>query len=109
MNVSVRIFNPTQTMRRICDNDRTRIFLAETCARYMDKFVPMDKGKLSKDYTCDPGKVIYSTVYARRQFYGTNFNFSRDMHPNATARWDKAVSPYKRQIANEVSIFIGRL
>lgn len=83
------------------------MFLAETCAKEMNPYVPMDTGMLSQNYITEPFKVTYTSVYAHRQFNGDGFNFSKEMHPLATSHWDKAmVSAKKTKIAKEVTDYI---
>lgn len=90
-------------------NDKVGMFLAETCAKYMDKFVPMDTGMLAQNFTVEPFVVTYTQPYAHYQFNGTNFNFSKDKHPNATARWDKAASrQHGKDIAMELEQYLNR-
>lgn len=90
-------------------NDRTQLFVAETCAKYMDKFVPMDSGTLAQSYTTEPKKVIYNAPYATHVYYGDWMRFQKEKHPLATARWDSAMkSAYGPQIAQEVTEFIRR-
>lgn len=39
------------------------------------------------------GRLVWNTPYARRQYYGTGFNFSHDKNPRAQALWyEKAKS-----------------
>ncbi len=36
------------------------------------------------------GEVVWRTDYARRQYYGVNFNHSKQLNPNACAKWFEA-------------------
>lgn len=36
------------------------------------------------------GLVVWKTPYARRQYYGIGFDHSKQLNPNATARWFEA-------------------
>lgn len=106
MKISVQIFNTKQTMDRIL-NERVGIFTAETCARYFNQYVPMEKGNLSQTYTTEPYKITYEMPYAHRIYTGTNFNFSKQQHPLATSYWDKAAyAAQKGNIAKEISDYI---
>lgn len=71
------------------------ILIAETAARYMNPYVPMDTGMLSGNYETGAdtisGFVIYNSPYAHYQYNGEGFNFSTEMHPLATDHWDKAM------------------
>ena len=74
MKVSLQIFNPQKTMARILD-DSVGIFAAETWARYINPYVPMRDGFLSQNYTTESNKIIYNQPYAKRNYYGDDFNF----------------------------------
>lgn len=66
------------------------------CAPY----VPMRTGNLSESgirgTTLGSGEIIYNAPYARKMYYGINFNFSKEAHPKACAQWfEKAKSEKK--------------
>ena len=83
-------------------------FVPETCARYFDKYVPYRAGDLSGTYTCQNYTIEYTMPYAKRQYYGDGFNFSRDKHPLATSHWDAAgMSAKGAQIAREIQSYIN--
>ncbi len=69
------------------------IAMAETSARYMNRFVPMQSGVLSQTYETGQdslgGFVRYVSPYAHYQYNGEGFNFSKEQHPLATDHWDK--------------------
>lgn len=71
------------------------MFLATEAASGMDQYVPYRDGALSGSATPEPFAVTYSTPYARKMYYGTDFKFSRQGHAKATAEWDKAYSAAK--------------
>ncbi len=52
-------------------NGDTQLFLANTCFRRMQKYVPFDTGTLSTTATVRAGSVTYEVPYAHRQ-YTTN-------------------------------------
>lgn len=65
-------------------------------------YVPMRSGNLMKSgqlgTTIGSGEVKYNAPYARRMYYGTNFNFSKDKHPQACAQWfEKAKATNKKK------------
>ena len=74
-------------------NDSAELMLAETSARYMNKYVPFRDGFLSQNYETgvdgEGGFVKYTSPYAHRQYNGTDFNFSKEQHPLATDHWDE--------------------
>ena len=53
------------------ENGDTQLFLANTCFRRMQKYVPFDTGALSTTVTIKPGSVTYELPYAYKQ-YTTN-------------------------------------
>lgn len=111
MGVSIKLvgFNADKTLKRLVDNDKVGLFMAETCARYMDKYIPMDTGMLSQNYEIKPFEVKYNQPYAHRMFYGTGLNFNKEKHPLATAHWDVVTQNAKSsQISKEVQSFIER-
>lgn len=92
-----QFFSWDKSVNRIVDdlgfNKPMNLALAETSARYMNPFVPMRDGFLSQTYTTGVddlgGYVDYTMPYARKQYNGKGFNFSKEMHPLATDHWDK--------------------
>ena len=81
-----------------------QLFLANTCFRRMQKYVPFLTGALSTTATVKPGKVIYEQPYARKQFY-TNKGKGR-----RGKRWDLAVKNNEKDIiAKEVENYAKKL
>lgn len=111
MAVTVRLegFNSQKTINRIVKNDRVGLFTAETTAKHMDKYVPADTLTLAQTRITRPWEIEFNQPYAHRVFVGTGFNFSKDVHPHATARWDIATEKNQgRKIASEITEFIKR-
>ncbi|MFJ8457275.1 minor capsid protein [Bacillus paramycoides] len=52
-------------------------------------FIPKDTGELERSSIrfskLGEGHIEYNTPYARRIYYGVNFDFSKDVNPNARA------------------------
>lgn len=110
MAFSVKININKGAVKRITGDRRVGIFTAESFAKHANPFVPMYTGALSQNYKTEPYKVTYTAPYARKMFYGTGFNFSKESHQLATARWDKATKTAKGNvIAKEVEEFIRRM
>lgn len=83
------------------------LFLANTCAKYMDPYVPYDTGTLASSYVCKPFRVEYITPYAERVYFGDNLNFSRDQHILASSHWDIPMkNARKNDIAKDVTSFL---
>ena len=65
-------------------------FAAEEWHRLYDPYVPMRTGMLKDIVTITPKQIEHTVPYARYQYNGTNFHFSKEQHPKASAQWDKA-------------------
>lgn len=65
--------------------------LTERVVKDSNYYVPKQTGNLegsslaNSDY--QGGKAIWATVYARRLYYNPQYNFSRDVNPNAGGLW----------------------
>lgn len=71
------------------------LFASNEWRKLYNPFVPMASGLLANDavqvYVEDGIGIIHHTVpYARRQYFGTTHNFSKEKHPLASAKWDDA-------------------
>lgn len=82
-----------QVVRDLGFSPQAELMLAETSARYMNKYVPFKDGFLSQNYETGvdavSGFVKYNQPYAHYQYNGIGFNFTTDYHPLATHHWDK--------------------
>lgn len=109
MKVKVDLSNVPRKIKSICSNPKVGLFLASTCERYMNPYVPMDTGTLSQDTTVEQFRVTYNQPYAHRMFEGTNLNFNKEKHPLATAHWEKAMEvARKNDIATDVTNYIRK-
>ena len=90
--------------------DRARYVLANQAMADMDQFVPLKSSALAGSAHLDVNhNIIYSTPYARAQFYGMihghpvkNYTQTAGRYP--TKRWDlKAKSLYGDEWANKVA------
>ena len=89
-------------------------FLDSEVLRCSAPYVPMrsvDGGTLMKSGTnatkLGSGQVVYNTPYARRMYYGVNYNFSQVKHPQACAQWfEKAKAVHKENWVNGVNKII---
>lgn len=60
----------------------------------MERFVPLRGGDLRGSSHVSGNQIIYNTVYARAQFYGSSYNkhrsfkFSKYTTPGTGPRWD---------------------
>lgn len=62
-------------------------------------FCPLKTGTLQKSAiigtVIGSGTVSWNTPYARRQYYGVDFDRSQDPNPNACAKWFEAAKARK--------------
>lgn len=94
-------------INKICTNRNLGLHLANTAAAGMDMYVPYLTGALSGSVKTAPFTVRYITPYARRMFYGEGFNFTKEQHPEASARWDrKYAEAYGKSLGREGTQFI---
>lgn len=73
------------------NNPTTMLALHNILAKRCDPYVPFLEGPLSQTVVVSSKGVTYIQPYARYQYKGEDFNFTRDKHPLASAYWDKAM------------------
>lgn len=99
-------------LNRSCNarlNEKAKLFAANEAFRLMTPYVPMDTGMLSQTVDVRPGEVHYKVPYANKQYNGENFNFSKEKHSLATARWDEAMTAARGEdLARAVNAYIKR-
>ena len=85
-------------------NGNTQLFLANTCFRRMQKYVPFDTGALSTTVTVKPGSVTYEQPYAHKQYTTNKGKGIRGKY------WDKKmVANEKDQLAKEVENYAKKM
>lgn len=86
------------------DGGNTQLFLANTCFRRMQKYVPFETGALSTTVTVKPGSVTYEQPYAHKQYTTNKGKGIRGKY------WDKKmVANEKGQVAKEVENYAKKL
>ena len=86
------------------ENGDTQLFLANTCFRRMQKYVPFDTGTLSTHATVRPGSVTYEEQYAHKQYTTNKGKGIRGKY------WDKImVSAEKELVAKEVEAYAKKM
>lgn len=68
------------------------LFAASEWHKLYQPYVPWRVGDLAQHVTLEPGQITHIAPYAKKCYEG-NFNFRKDKHPLATARWDEAAIP----------------
>lgn len=72
-------------------DDKTMLAIHNLFAKMCDPYVPFLEGPLSQTVEVMPQYVRYIQPYAHYQYTGDDFNFTKDYHPLASARWDQAM------------------
>ena len=85
-------FKADRTMERIKKDATFAIsWLTGRVRHDTEPFVPRDTGDLVRTARTHSdgltGELTYNTPYARRLYYGVNFNFSTDRNKQATHHW----------------------
>ena len=105
-NVRLVFYSPDATEARLRGClAKAQKWLDNEVLKDCQPFVPMRTGNLMNSgltgTTLGKGKVIYTAPYARRMYYGVNFHFSKDKHPQACAQWfEKAKAINKEKWLN---------
>lgn len=80
----------------------------------MERFVPLRDGDLRGSDHVSGNQIVYNTVYARAQFYGSSYNkhrsfkFSKYTTPGTGPRWDlKAKGMYGDKWADKGREVLG--
>lgn len=86
------------------EGGKTQLFLADTCFRRMQKYVPFETGTLSTHATVRAGSVTYEEQYAHRQYTTNKGKGIRGKY------WDKKmVNNEKDLIVKEVEAYAKKM
>lgn len=130
MKISVEVFNPKKTFKRIFSDD-VRKYAHTQLHAYCSPYVPMDSGALDQTVDITPNYVHYKSPYAHFQWDGKVFvdergstyakrntskhatdrhlKYSPDKHPLATSHWEQAAMKAKGgQLAEDIEQYIKR-
>jgi hypothetical protein len=73
---------------------QAQMWLDNEVLKDSDKYVPMKTGMLVRSgiraTELGSGNIVYDTPYARRMYYGVDFEFNKARHPLAQAFWFEA-------------------
>lgn len=69
-------------------SDRFGTFVAEEWKRLIDPYTPRDTGLLEENVNILPFKLHYKQKYAKRQYYGKDFNYQKK-NPYSASEWDR--------------------
>lgn len=84
---------------------RVRLLATTTLAKLLNPYVPFDTGTLANTAEVSETSVTYIQPYARRMYYGEDFNFNTDYHPFATHHWLDALKddkPKMKELTNTI-------
>ena len=89
-DVKVDVSGVAEKLNNVVNDDYTRTLIHALLAKTVEPYVPYDTGYLSgESVEIDETGVTYTADYAWRQYYGVDFNHKKEVHPLATALWDK--------------------
>lgn len=90
-------------------NGRVQRFFTDTCARHMDKYVPMDTEALRTNISKTADSITYESPYAHAQYVGfTTGEVKNYTTPGTGSYWDKRMkSAEMGDIIKEVQRFVN--
>ena len=91
VKVQVQISDALREKLSELNNPTTMLAIHNTLAKMCDPYVPFLTGALAQTNVITDKYVRYIQPYARRQYYGDDFNHTIEFHPLASARWDEAM------------------
>lgn len=116
MKITISVADVSVDVKGLTDgaeNDRGFwTYAASEWHRLYSDYVPMDEGTLTNSVIIRPKEIEHTAPYAQYQYNGTNFNFRRDKHPKASAKWDQAAAATQLpNLASSMQAYIdsGRL
>lgn len=78
-------------------DDRTMLEIHNLLVKTIDPWVPYLNGPLSQTVDVQPEYIRYVVPYAHYQYYGVGFNHTIEVHPLASAMWDKVAMQTMRE------------
>lgn len=113
MPVILKPISEIKSRLGVDSNGRVQKFFTNTCYKYMDKYVPMDRGDLRTIVDIQEDNITYESPYARYQYYGEREDGSHKVQnyttPGTGPYWDKRmVSAEIDDVVKEVQDYINR-
>ena len=94
-HVKIRVkVNPNKInakLNNLLKDRETMLEIHNLLAKMCDPYVPFLEGPLSQTVEIEPFLIRYIQPYARYQYYGVDFNHTKDYHPQATALWNEVM------------------
>lgn len=129
----------TAKVKKAVKSDKLWTYIAKQWHRHYEKYVPMQSGILYQQVTFAPGEIYHSANYAHYQYAGDVYSpnipiteggaivgyfspknrpktkterklkYSRNFHPNASAKWDEAAAPVELpKLEREIEGYLNR-
>ena len=101
-DVKVDMSGVQQRLEDVIRDDDFMTLVHAYYAKVLEPYVPYDTGYLSgQSVEISAEGVTYTADYAWKQYYGTEFNHKRDVHPLATALWDEVAMQTQKEVFAE--------
>ena len=99
IRVEVEVNTPAiqDKLSALFHDDRTMLEIHNLLAKTIDPWVPYLSGPLSQTVDVQPEYIRYVVPYAHYQYYGVGFNHTIEVHPLASAMWDKVAMQTMRE------------
>ncbi|PHB22874.1 minor capsid protein [Bacillus pseudomycoides] len=111
IRLNIRIDTPAIEGKVIEATEKAQFVLDQQVLKDSNFYIPKDTGELERSSIrfSRPGEghIEWNTPYARKIYYGVNFNFSKDVNPNARALFfeeakARHVMDWARIVENEI-------
>lgn len=94
-------------------NGPVQQFFTTSCAKHMDKYIPLDEGNLRINHNIYTDRIVYEMPYASYQYYGVRADGTHKVKnyttPGTGPYWDKKMwSVDKDKIVEETQNFAQR-
>ncbi|REK58979.1 MAG: minor capsid protein [Geobacillus sp.] len=93
IRLDIKINIDTNAIANKIDNaiSKAQLALDEQVLKDSNYFIPKDTGELERSSLrhsrLGEGHIEWNTPYARRLYYNPQYNFSKDVNPNARGLW----------------------
>ena len=92
-------------------NGKVQKFFTNTCARYMDKYIPKDDSNLRNNKDISTNSITYESVYAEYQYKGIREDGTHQVvnytTPGTGSYWDRRmVSAEIKDVVKETQDYI---
>ncbi|WP_242227170.1 minor capsid protein [Bacillus cereus group sp. BfR-BA-01315] len=111
IRLNIRIDTPAIEGKVIEATKKAQFALDQQVLKDSNYYIPKDTGELERSSIrfSRPGEghIEWSTPYARRNYYGVNFSFSKDSNPNSGPLWFESakarnVTDWAKIVENEI-------